>query len=134
MYVVLVFSNLKTYKVKAYNLLLRQREYSFNPSYMHTLTNSEDPDEMLHNAVFHQGLPCLLSKKQYLVKEIQFYLEIQRKKNPFVQNGVNISLVAPTISFLLESCKWSTLTSRDKQDEMPYHSLQNVNIFFKHGK
>ena len=28
-------------------------------SLMCTLTNSEDPDEMQHNAAFHQGLPCL---------------------------------------------------------------------------
>ena len=27
---------------------------------MSTLTNSEDPDEMTHNAAFHQGLHCLL--------------------------------------------------------------------------
>ena len=27
---------------------------------MGTFTNSEDPDEMLHNAAFHQGLHCLL--------------------------------------------------------------------------
>ena len=27
---------------------------------MGTLTNSEDPDEMLHNAAFHQGLHCFL--------------------------------------------------------------------------
>ena len=25
-----------------------------------TFTNSEDPDEMPHNAAFHQGLHCLL--------------------------------------------------------------------------
>ena len=25
-----------------------------------TLANIEDPDEMLHNAAFHQGLHCLL--------------------------------------------------------------------------
>ena len=25
-----------------------------------TLANSEDPDEMQHNAAFHQGLHCLL--------------------------------------------------------------------------
>ena len=24
------------------------------------LTNSEDPDEKLHNAAFHQGLRCLI--------------------------------------------------------------------------
>ena len=27
---------------------------------MGTMANSEDPDEMPHNAVFHQGLHCLL--------------------------------------------------------------------------
>ena len=27
---------------------------------MGTLANSEDPDEMQHNAAFHQGLHCLL--------------------------------------------------------------------------
>ena len=27
---------------------------------MNTLANSEDPDEMQHNAAFHQGLHCLL--------------------------------------------------------------------------
>ena len=37
----------------------------FNPLYtgnpkMGILANSEDPDEMQHNAAFHQGLHCLL--------------------------------------------------------------------------
>ena len=27
-----------------------------------TLANSEDPDEMQHDAAFHQGLHCLLLK------------------------------------------------------------------------
>ena len=27
---------------------------------MGTFANSEDPDEMLHNAAYHQGLHCLL--------------------------------------------------------------------------
>ena len=30
---------------------------------MDTLANSEDLDEMLQNAAFHQGLHCLLRKK-----------------------------------------------------------------------
>ena len=30
---------------------------------MDTFINSEDPDEMPHYAAFHQGLYCLLSKK-----------------------------------------------------------------------
>ena len=38
---------------------------SFDPLYTgnpktDTFTNSEDPDEMPHNATFHQGLHCLL--------------------------------------------------------------------------
>ena len=31
---------------------------------MGTLANGEDPDEMQHNAAFHQGLHCLLRLKQ----------------------------------------------------------------------
>ena len=31
---------------------------------MDTLANSEDLDEMQHNAAFHQGLHCLLRLKQ----------------------------------------------------------------------
>ena len=31
---------------------------------MGTLANSEDPDEMQHNAAFHLGLHCLLRLKQ----------------------------------------------------------------------
>ena len=31
---------------------------------MGALTNSEDPDEMQHNAAFHQGLHCLVRLKQ----------------------------------------------------------------------
>ena len=29
-----------------------------------TLANSEDPDEMQHNAAFHQGLHCLLRQNR----------------------------------------------------------------------
>ena len=47
----------------------------FNPLYasvskMHTLANSEDSDEMLHNVSFHQGLHYLL--RQSSEKVIQF--------------------------------------------------------------
>ena len=31
---------------------------------MRTLANSEDPDEMPHNAALHQCLHCLLRQKQ----------------------------------------------------------------------
>ena len=39
---------------------------------MHTLANSEDLDEMLHHAAFHQGLHYLLKPEQFSEKEIQF--------------------------------------------------------------
>ena len=48
----------------------------YSDSYICTLANSEDPDEMPHNAAFHQGLHCLLRKKRYSEKQMQFYLEI----------------------------------------------------------
>ena len=36
-----------------------------------SLTNSEDPDETLHNTAFHQGLHCLLRLERYpIVLEI----------------------------------------------------------------
>ena len=36
---------------------------------MGTFANSVDPDEMLHNAAFHQGLHCLLRQYQSSEKE-----------------------------------------------------------------
>ena len=41
---------------------------SFHPLYtsdslLHTSANSENPDEMPHNAAFHQGQHCLLRQK-----------------------------------------------------------------------
>ena len=42
---------------------------------MGTLVNSEDPDEMQHNAAFHQRLHCLLRLKQPLGTEIHHNLE-----------------------------------------------------------
>ena len=41
---------------------------------MGTLANSEDPDEMLHYAAFHQGLHCLLKYKHS--SEIEVYLNL----------------------------------------------------------
>ena len=42
---------------------------------MHTLANSEDPDEMPQHAAFHKGLHCYLRRKRYSEKEIPFYLQ-----------------------------------------------------------
>ena len=40
---------------------------------MATLANSEDPDEMQHNAAFHQGLHCLLKIKTTFRDRITAY-------------------------------------------------------------
>ena len=42
---------------------------------MVTLANSDDPDEMQHNAAFHQGLHYLLTLKQPSETEIYHNLE-----------------------------------------------------------
>ena len=42
---------------------------------MGTLANSADPDEMQHNAAFHQGLHCLLRLKQPSGTDIHHDLE-----------------------------------------------------------
>ena len=39
---------------------------------MGTLANSEDPDEMLHNGAFHQGLYCLLRQNPSFIYIIFF--------------------------------------------------------------
>ena len=50
-------------------ILKQWHEFSLNPLYtgnpkMDALANSEDADEMQHNAAFHKGLDCLLRLKQ----------------------------------------------------------------------
>ena len=40
---------------------------------MGTLANSEYPDKILHNAVFHQCLHCLLRQNRTSEKEIQYF-------------------------------------------------------------
>ena len=40
---------------------------------MGTFTNSEDQDEMQHNAAFHQGLHCLLRYNIYLDKKYNIF-------------------------------------------------------------
>ena len=77
---------------------------------MHTLANSEDLDEMLHDAAFHQGLHCLLSKiktifrkritisfrnllpviPQYIQWTIKGVLFQTRRENSFVHKGLNV--------------------------------------------
>ena len=43
---------------------------------MGTLAKSENPDEMQHNAAFHQGLKCLLRLKQSSVTKHLIILKI----------------------------------------------------------
>ena len=43
---------------------------------MGTLAKSEYPDEMLHNAAFHQGFDCLLRPDRSSEKEIKSVFEI----------------------------------------------------------
>ena len=42
---------------------------------MSTFANSEDPDEMQHNAAFHQGLHCLFSLKRSSDKKKTIFFE-----------------------------------------------------------
>ena len=43
---------------------------------MGTFANSEDPDEMQHDAAFHQSLHCLLRLKQSSRTEIQIFFKL----------------------------------------------------------
>ena len=43
---------------------------------MGTLANTEDPDEMQHNAAFHQGLHCLLAKINLQRKKFNFFWKL----------------------------------------------------------
>ena len=58
-------------------MLRSQLVWIFNPLYsgnplMRTFVNSEDPDEMQHNAAFHQGLHCK-GKKDLQTKESNIF-------------------------------------------------------------
>ena len=59
-----MFSNIHSTAMYLSNLL-----YTGN-SYIGHLVNSEDPDEIPHNADFHQGLYCLLRYKRSSDKNV----------------------------------------------------------------
>ena len=74
--------------------------FTSDSSYMSTLANSEDPDEMPHVVAFHLGLHCLLRQKKsekgkQLYLECDFYTNMHwaipsslyqtRRKMPLVQ-------------------------------------------------
>ena len=53
---------------------------------MSTFANSEDPDEMQHNAAFHQDLHCLLKVKKHLqTKEYNIFLKIITNTPRYIQ-------------------------------------------------
>ena len=53
---------------------------------MGTLANSEDPDEMQHDAALHQGLHCLLRLTQSSGTEMHYNLENSYLQPLKVQN------------------------------------------------
>ena len=60
---------------------------------MSTLANSEDPDEMPHDAAFHQGQYCLLRQEQISEKKIQFQLEIITYNPLIFTTGIFLGLI-----------------------------------------
>ena len=67
---------------------------------MGTLANSEDPDEMQHNAAFHQGLHCLLRLKQPPGTEIHHNLLPLK-----IQNGQSHSYCINMYGKILQNTK-----------------------------
>ena len=63
---------------------------------MCTEANSEGPDEMPHNAAFHQGLHCLLRQKRSSEKEIQYILGKFYLVTPQYMQWTNPSLLFQT--------------------------------------
>ena len=93
---------------------------------MGTLANSEDPDEMQHNAAFHQGLHCLLISKQSSRTEIyhnleKFYVGENPSEYKWLNNylyhdqpctdGLSIFLFACSLMFLC--CYLQTFNKRN---------------------
>ena len=72
MYKVFIFFNLSYFVGTQKNHLKRLAKQHLT---LCTLVHSEDPDEMQHDAAFHQGLHCLLRLKQHSVTEIYHNLE-----------------------------------------------------------
>ena len=69
---------------------VRSSMYTGN-TYMGTLANSEDSDEMQHNAAFHHGLHCLLRLKQPSSSEKRHNLEI------FTQDPLKYAMGSPIL-------------------------------------
>ena len=52
---------------------------------MNTFANSVDPDEMQHNAAFHQCLHSLLRSKSFSDKRIHFFFKLQSDITRYIQ-------------------------------------------------
>ena len=57
---------------------------------MGTLANSKDPDEMQHNAAFHQGLHCVLILIKHSVREMNAFPYFERKTRLKICCSLNI--------------------------------------------
>ena len=72
---------------------------------MGTIPNSEVPDEMLHKAAYHQGLPCLLRQKNFFFFEIMTcYPSIYTMDHP---NDLENSIGLKKIPLVLKKFHWS---------------------------
>ena len=70
---------------------------------MHTLANSEDPDEMTHYVAFHQGLYCLLRNNRS-EKKYNIFIKLTCKK------------------LTEKDCRESKLTTVDPQERRTWRS------------
>ena len=64
---------------------------------MGNLANREDPDEMPHNAVFHQGLHCLPRQDRSSEKEIQLFLGGYNLCSLNIYNGPSYLIVCSSM-------------------------------------
>ena len=77
------FSYLRHSAKQFYKLFYANIHFLVNKFLNGTLTKSEDPDEMPHNAAFHQSLRCLLRHNGPSKIEIGcFHFEIMTKNHP----------------------------------------------------
>ena len=65
-----------TQNMSAHRAVLNREPFVTRNPELGISTNGEDPDEMLHNAAFRQGLHCLPRQNLSSEKEIQYFLEI----------------------------------------------------------
>ena len=87
---------------------------------MGTLANSEDTDEMLHNATFHQDLHCLKTQKRSAEKEVGIFWAILGRGPRGFQIG-KISMVNPWIGKLVIVHNYSIFGQLKKNSFYTYY-------------